>query len=280
MEIKKLVMSFSGVFILIGFTAISLAAQSPVGYVLEIEGNWVLIGSNALSQGEKLPAAGSIRRQSASRDDRITIADMRGNILDSRNCENGNCSRVIKLPRKAPSNSLVDAVVGSLMEWFQTSPRRKDLNQSRNDGLSEDVVKLTDGNIDLSSVLETQGEQYLRWRVVSQKEDSAADWTKPIKLDKTALVSGFQPGLYEIDLMRRNGSNFEPIAAAWILVATPADYEKTRASFQEVQKLTKKWGDRVKPETTRLFLQASLDNLARKAVKGNTDGTKKITSKL
>ncbi len=277
---KKMITRFSGVFIAISFAAISLAAQSTVGYVVEIEGNWVLSGSNTLSQGEKLPVGGSIRRQSSSRDDRITIADMRGSILDSRNCENGNCSRVINLPRKAPSNSLVDAVVGSLMEWFQTSPRRKDLNQSRNDGLSEDVVKLTDGNIDLSSVLKTQGEQYLRWRVISQKEDSVADWTKPIMLDKTALVSGFQPGLYEINLMRSNGSNFEPIAAAYILVATPADYEKTRASFQEVQKLTKKWGDKVMPKTTRLFLQASLHNLARKAVKGNTDGTKKITSKL
>lgn len=268
----KLITKFSGIFIVIGFAAMSFAAQTPVGYVLEIKGTWILNSSNTLSPGEKLPAGGSIRRQSSSSDDLITIADMRGYILEpvSRNCENRNCSSAIALPHKASSNSLLDAasaLADTLMGWVRTSPHRKGLRQSRSGDLIEDVVELTDDKIHLNSVLKSQGEQYLRWRVISQKTDDPGDWTKPIKLDKTAQATGFQPGLYEINLVRSNGSNFEPVAAAWILVTSPKDYEKTRATFQDVRELTNKWGDKVKPETKRLFLQAALDHLARKSVK-------------
>ena len=81
------------------FGVVSIAAQNPVGYVLEIEGNWVLNGSNSLSQGEKLPAAGSIRLQpNSSRDSRITIADMRGAIIKSLNCAVNGCARAFLLP--------------------------------------------------------------------------------------------------------------------------------------------------------------------------------------
>lgn len=262
---NKLIKGFSCVSIAMVLSAISLAAQANVGYVVDIEGTWVLNGSNTLSLGSKLLAGGSVRRQSSGRNDRLTIADMRGYVLDSanRNCGNGNCSGVITLPRKTQSNSWFSA----LMELVRTSPPRDDLNQSRSGELSDEVVKLIDGKIDLGSLLRTQGEQYLRWRAISQDKDSVVAWTKPIKLDKTGFVSGFQSGLYEINLGRSNGTNFEPVAAALILVATPADYERLRASFQEVQELTRKWGDKVKPETTRRFLQVSLNDLARQSAK-------------
>lgn len=256
---KKLITKFSGVSIAMVLTAISLAAQSSVGYVVEIEGSWILNGSKTLSQGEKLPAGGSIRHQSSSRNDRLTIANMRGNVLESasRNCANENCSAVIILPRRAPSNSWLSA----LMELIRTAPPRDDLNQSRSGELSDDVVELTDDKIDLSSVMRTPGDKYLRWRPISQNKSGIADWTQPIKMDKTAIVSGFQPGLYEINLVRSNGSNFEPVASAWILVAAPADYENARASLQKVRDLIKTWGDKIKPKTKRLFLQVSLESL-------------------
>ncbi len=266
---KKLITSLSGVFIALGLTAISLAAQSPVGYVVGIKGTWILNGSNTLSLWEKIPAGGSIRRQSSSGDDRLTIADMRGSLLESasRDCAKAGCSSAITLSRQAPASSMWNVAFDTVMEAIWGSPNRYSAHRSRSGEISDGVVKLTDGKIDLSSVLRTQGEQYLRWRVISQKEDSGAQWTTPLKLGKTAFVPGFQSGLYEINLVRSNGGNFEPVATAWILVATPADYEKTQASFQAAQELTKKWGGNVKPETVQQYLQASLDNLARNAVK-------------
>ena len=270
MELGKLVTKVAGVMIVLGFAAISIAAQSSVGYVADYKGTWVLDGSKTLTWGSELPAGGSIRRRSSASEDFITIVSMRAKLLPdaSRNCASGNCSGVITLPAKEPSNALlgvVGAVFGSIAETVRATPHRKRRVESRGGDLSEAVVNLVAGKIDLSNVLKMQGEQYLRWRRGYLKEDSAADWTKPIKLEKTALVSGFQPGLYEISLVRSNGSNFEPVASAWILVATPAHYETMRASFLKVQELTREWGDQVRPETTRLFLQATLDTLARKA---------------
>ena len=272
MELGKLVTKFASVIIVLGLASISIAAQSSIGYVVDYKGTWVLNGSKTLTWGSELPSRGSIRHRSSASEDFITIVSMRAKVLPgtSRSCAKDDCSRVISLPETASSNALlgvVGAVFGSIAETVRQAPHRKRPVESRGGDLSEAVVNLADDKIDLSSVLKMQGEQYLRWRRVSLKEDSAADWTKPVKLEKTALVSGFQPGLYEISLVRSNGSNFEPVASAWILVATPADYEMMRASFLKVQELTREWGDQVRPETTRLFLQATLDNLARKAAK-------------
>ena len=271
MKNKRLIARLAGALIVMTFGAVSLAAQSTVGYVADFKGTWILNGSKTLSWGDSLPAAGSIRRQSSAGSDFITNADRRGKVIPSasRNCE-GDCSRVITLPGKAPSNSMLDAVgavFGTIAATVSEAPHRKRLHQIRSGELSEAVVTLTNSKIDLSTVLKTQGEQYLRWRVVSAKEARETEWTKPVKLDKTTLLSGFQAGLYEISLVRSNGGNFEPVAAAWILVTTAADYQTMQASFHEVQELIKQWGDNVRPETGRLFLQATLDTLARKAAK-------------
>ncbi len=247
------------------FGAASIFAQTNVGYVLDIEGNWVLNGSNALSQGEKLPAAGSIRLNSASRFNRIVIADLRGEVIISRNCAVDNCSRAFSLPRNAPTNSILNAAFDTVMEMIWGSPNRYSAHRSRSGELSDGVLKLNGATIDLKSVLNNQGEQYLRWQAVSPNKDDSCVWSPPIKLDKTATVSAadFKPGLYTFELRRRMGESYETTSSAWILVADETSYEKTLASFQQAKDLTKKWGETVKPETVRLYLQAKLDDLAR-----------------
>ena len=190
-----------------------------MGYVVGIKGTWILNGSNTLALAETLPAGGSIRHRSSSPDDYITIADMRARPLESaiRNCANRDCLRVINLPREAPSNALrnaAGAVFGAIAETVRTSPHRKRLHQIRSGELSEAVVTLTDGKVNLSSVLKPEGEQYLRWHLALQEQGGVTEWTKPVKLEKSGLVFGLQPGLYELSLMRRNESSLEPLAEA------------------------------------------------------------------
>lgn len=253
----------------IGFGASSIFAQKYVGYVLDIEGNWVLNGSNTLSQGEKLPAAGLIRLNSPSRFNRIVIANLRGEIIISRNCSVDNCSRAFSLPRQAPPSSMLNTAFDTVMEMIWGSPDRYSAHRSRSGELSDGVLKLSGEKIDFSSILNDQGEQYLRWQVVSQNKDDCNMWSPPIKLDKTAIVStsDLKPGLYMFELMRRMGSNYETMSSAWVLVAGESDYENKSSSFQQAKKLTEKWGENVKPETVRLFLQAKLDDLAKQVVK-------------
>jgi len=44
MEIRKLTTRLACVLIAISFSAVGVAADTPVGYVVEIKGTWVLIG--------------------------------------------------------------------------------------------------------------------------------------------------------------------------------------------------------------------------------------------
>ncbi|MGD9561511.1 MAG: hypothetical protein AB7F88_04930 [Pyrinomonadaceae bacterium] len=240
------------------FAAAAIPAQTTVAYVLERRGTWTLGNSaSGLTPGQKLPAGGFIRRRSTSPDDYITIVDLQRKVIGSQSCSS-NCSGSIALPRASRTSGA--------RSWFQAvmavifaSPYKDDSNLIRSGGLPEGVVKYGDGNVDLSSMIEPEGTQYLRWRTI--KKPAAGEWSKPVKLGKDMIVSGLKPGLYEINLMRSNGSGYEPTASSWILVTTPADHEKTSAAFQEMRRTTDEWGTSVRPETKRLVLRAALENL-------------------
>lgn len=247
------------VFAAVLFAAAAVPAQTTVAYVLERRGTWTLGNAAAgLAPGQKLPAGGVVRRRSASPDDYITIANLQSKVIASQNCSS-NCSGSISLPR-TPSTSGPRSWFQAVMATIFASPYRDDSNLIRSGGLPEGVAEYANGKVDLSSIIEPAGVQYLRWRTV--KTAAAGEWGQPVKLGKDAIVSGLKPGLYEINLMRSNGSGFEPTASSWILVTTTADHEKSKAAFQEMQKAADEWESSVRPETKRLFLRAALESLA------------------
>lgn len=259
--------------LLLGISA-STIAQTPVAYVLEVDGKWSLSSnsSNLLRAGQKLAAGGVIRIDSPSRSNRIVIANLRGEIIITRNCEVEVCSRPIKLSGVAAQRSLASVVFDAAMDLIWGAPDRYSAHRSRSDELSDGVVKLSEDRIDFGSVLRKPGRYYLRWRTVPAKSESAGKWSDPtaVILDPQGLAlvtaSSFKPGLFEVNLLRSMGNGYEPTAAAWVLVCAAPAYEKCNASYQEAVELTKKWGDQVKPEAARLFLQAHLDSLARQTV--------------
>lgn len=242
-------------------------AQTTVGYVLEVSGSWVLNGSNTLSQGERLPAAGSIRLTTRSRSSRIVIANLRGEILTSRNCAVDNCSSAIILPRGPKPSSTWNAVFATAMELIWGAPDKYSAHRSRSGDISDGVLKIVDGKVDFAPVLISQGEQYFRWHRVSNSTDEKPLGSLPVRLPNPPVVSSpdLQPGLYSFDLLRRVGDNFETVSSARILITSEDKFEKTRNSFQEAVELTEKWGTSVKPETARLYLQTRLVELARES---------------
>jgi hypothetical protein len=255
--------------------SIPAIAQTPVAYVLEVDGKWFLSsnGSNLLRPGQKLAAGGVIRIDSPSRSNRIIIANLRGEIIITRNCEVEACNRPIKLSGLPAPRSLAGVVFDAAMDLIWGAPDRYSVHRSRGDELSDGVVKLSGDKIDFRPVLKKPGRYYLRWRTVPAGSEAASKWSDStdVILDSQSValvtVSSFKPGLYEVNLLRSMGNGYEPTAAAWVLVCAAPAYEKCNASFQEAFELTKKWGDRVKPEAARLFLQAHLDSLARQASK-------------
>ena len=76
-----------------------VSARTPVGYVLEVKGEWYLNGdySRALRRWQKLPPEGTVSIKSPTPADRIVIARLNGEIIDKRSCDADLCSRPIKL---------------------------------------------------------------------------------------------------------------------------------------------------------------------------------------
>ena len=252
------------------FEAVSISAQTTVGYVLEIEGTWILNGSRSLTQGEKVPAAGSIRLEpNASRGSHITISDMGYGIIKKLNCSVDSCSRAFVLPRPAPAGGLGNYLYKAAMDLIWGSPTRFKAHRSRNGELADGVLLLKDGRVDFSSLINQSGDNYLRWRAVSADEPD--NWSAAVKLERTP--GGFAPfadsqlkaGLYEVDLLRKSGPVYESLATAWVLVREAGSYDRSLASFREAAELSKGWGNKVRPETTRSFLRAYLASLEQTA---------------
>jgi len=253
----------------------SIAAQTPVGYVLELQGNWYLNRnvSSVLRRWQKLPPASSISIEKPTPDDYIVVVSLSGEIIDSRHCHVDNCLRPINLPRAPAQRSWLQVMFQGTMDLLLGSPDRYSRHGIRNlPALSDGVVKLEKGEIDFSPVLKNTGRYYLRWRA-RPRGGKAGNWSNPVSLNLkrggTALVAvpDFKPGLYEVNLLRYEMGSYEPFASAWVLVSMPPEHENFAASFRQAVELTEQWESKVDSTTSRQFLHAHLDYLAGQARK-------------
>lgn len=190
---------------------------------------------------------------------------MDGAIIKNLNCAVDSCSRAFVLPRSAQPGGVGNYLYMAAMNLIWGSPTRFKAHRSRSGEFADGVLLLKDGRVDFSPLINQPGDNYLRWRVVSA--DEPGNWSATVKLGKTpsgfapVAVSEIKTGLYEVDLLRNNGSVYESLATAWILVREAGAYDKTLTSFREAAEMTKSWGSKVRPETTRAFLRAFLASL-------------------
>lgn len=263
-------------YALVSCVSPAAAQQTPIGYVMEIQGTWRLNEdtSRALERWQKLPPDSSIRVESPSPEDYIVIAGLSGGIIERRRCADGGCSQPLRLSTSTRRRSLTRVIFDATVELLLGSPDRYSIHRNRGyeRALSDGIVKLDSGAIDFSPVVKSTGRYNLRWRALP-RAGQAGTWSSPlvIRLERgrPALVAvpGFQPGLYEVNLLRSMGGHYEPFASAWVLVSSVAEYESAVTSFRQAVRLTEEWGDQVELETSRRFLRAHLDHLAGQASK-------------
>ncbi|HEX8456543.1 MAG TPA: hypothetical protein VF656_04405 [Pyrinomonadaceae bacterium] len=254
-------------------------AQSPIGYVLEIEGDWHLNNdlNSTLSPGQKLPPSGTVGIRSPSRSDRIVIADMRGKIIAAQHCALQDCSKNFILPRSAPRRSMMNVIFSTAMELIRGAPDRYSSHRSRGGQLSDGVTKLEGRTLDLSQTLTETGQYYISWRVLPQGNEAVSEWSAPAMVEVsegspvTLSDETLKAGLYEFILLRRLDVRFVPDGgSAFILISPPSKFASSRESFRQATEMTQAWGDKVRPETKRRFLRAHLDGLAQQAAKRGT----------
>lgn len=252
-------------------TVTAQTPRTPVGYVLEIEGEWYLNGhtSKPLRRWQKLPASGTVSIKAPTSGARIVVASLGGQIIDNRDCDSSGCSQPIKLPKAHTQRSRLRVALDATVDLLWGLPDRYKLARARTlgSGLSEGVLKLNNGEIDFGPVLKQTGRNYLRWRA-RPLTGSPGGWSEPVALRREqerlapVAVSSFKPGLYEVDLQRPKYGSYETFASAWVFVAAASEYESATESFEEVVATIREWEDKVETNTSRQFLRAHLDYLA------------------
>jgi len=254
----------------------SSVAQTPIGYVLEIEGSWHVNNdfNNTLTLGGKLPASGVISVRSPSRSDRIVIANMRGKIIAARHCAIQDCTRNFTLPQRAPLRSAANVLFRTAMDLIWGAPARYSFHRSRNSPLPDGLAKLEGQALDLSQLLTEQRQYHIRWREVPPAGAAEGVWSQTMMVEVREgspayiHVKDVKPGLYEFSLLRPlEGRLVSDGSSSFVLVLPPTKFAKALASFRQATKTTEGWGDKIKPETAQLFLRAYLDGLAQEETK-------------
>ncbi len=241
--------------IILACGSVASIAQISAGYVVEVRGDWALNGGGSVRAAQKLPAGASIRRRSRASDDIIKIASLTGTLIADQNCAK-SCSGIVSLGGRQAGAAedigivrrILDAITGkSLLPSWRN-------RQARNSSLREGVLRLDGGEVDISSVLKREGGQFLKWRRIAPDESAVND---PVRLT-TPILSGFSQGVYELTLVRSNGSDFEPVASSWVLISNKETFDADVAAFAEMKRVIDAWGDAVSTETKRSYLQATL----------------------
>jgi hypothetical protein len=266
-------------FICVFLSGASRAQAQQVGYVVDFEGRWLVNGGQPIARtGQSLQGGGTISRQSASADDRISIADLNGKIVIHKNCATrGECDSPIQLASPPRQRGLVATAFGAVMSLVWGEPDRYSVHRSRDGELHDGVLQMKGDEIDLAAVFKTSesGKYYLRFvRVASGDKPPGSKSLGPIifnfdpKHPSPVSVPGLQSGVYEVVLLEHQNEAYSPTdVTAWLLVRNAKEYQKSLASYEQAVALTRTWAADVTPEATRGFLRAQLDQLAKTSAK-------------
>jgi len=167
-------------------------------------------------------------------------------------------------------------MLGAAMGYFRREPGRYSVHLVRaSDGnLSEAVLLSTPGGVDFSPVLSGMKKKtyhahlYLRAGGVRQevkltREPFTLKWDPEMPGAVLASAPNLKPGLYELVLQERKGSEFKPtLVTAWVVVASPERYQQFSALFQQAVNSTTAWSKEIGEDTVRSYLRAYLESFS------------------
>ncbi|HEV8713784.1 MAG TPA: hypothetical protein VGX03_13270 [Candidatus Binatia bacterium] len=161
----------------------------------------------------------------------------------------------------------------AVMLLFSKQPTRYDrpaLTRGKGQDLREAVVRLYDGQVDLSPVFQNLKKDVylLRLRPIGRDDESKTEDTLDTVIfhwdpanAKPLLLNRIKPGLHQVSVL--DAYTEEPLPGeAWVLLSEPGQYEKNFSAFQQAVVLTKQWGEGTERDAVRSFLRAYLDALA------------------
>ena len=266
-----------------------LSAQAKgwqvVGFVLEKQGTWQLTGGTRnLAEGERLAARSRLTNPSPADGDRISVVNLNGDLIVRIRCKSGTCNAcpgqsdacydpIPPLPEPKAAPSILGTMLHSVMELVNGKPDRYSVHRVRGHALSDAVVRLDRGRVDLGPVYAGQESGRYKIQFVSigdrrwKSDPVSFDWD-PARGSGTA-VPRLERGLYALVQFDADDASSSPLMEAWVLVTNPDEYPKATSAFKAASDQTAKWGTSVTPDTKQRFLRAHLDYLAGQPVEGS-----------
>lgn len=241
-------------------------AEDMSGLVLGMTGNWKISRdgtSQPIKAGDALPDGWVL--QAASSDSTITIVLVNGTRL---HCPgNPLCGGPIAV-NKTPSTA--DSWWTTAVDMFRKSPVRGNVTPmsrelKRTINIQDAVVKLQDGQIDLSPVVTglADGSYFLKLEPVAAKAGRSAanpttfvyhGGTKPL-----VPLADAQPGLYRMMLVDPDQESVEEV---WLLAAEPDRYGGIKSEFDKAVGVAAQCKNEVSDDMLRSFVRACMEALS------------------
>ena len=252
------------------------ARAQDVGYVVDIEGGWFIDGRQ-LAKGQGVAGGRVISNPSPTEFDYIVVAykDKSVGALRCRDTGGRNssaCRQGLQTPQRLARASWASLLAAALPR-FGRAPARYSVHMIRaEDGnLREAVLSGERGAVDLAPAFAEmrKGTYYARLRPKSGDGFGGPVEHEPyaLKWDPSAAaplrVGRIEPGLYELSLLERRGSEFRPtLVTAWVFVASPAEHARAAAEFAEASGTASAWAEQAGRGTVRSILRAALEQLS------------------
>jgi hypothetical protein len=276
---KRLVCSAFIFWTVMALSGAPVFAQQNVGFVLDLHGKWTDgDGQGFLKLGQLLPGEAVLSNPSPAENDRIIVANLRGDIIKTVRCKEGVCRECTEsgacydpihpLPKAGDSTGTISTLFNAVLDLFAEKPERYSLHRVRGtdpERTKSEVVRLDANAVDLGPLLEGKEKGRYEVQFVSisknvrsggkpQSFESGINWNPG---EKAALVlHGIVPGLYEV-LLNRGSST----TTGWILLCAGADYQPAADSFEEFVRRTDSWGSNITPATRQAYQRAFLEYL-------------------
>jgi hypothetical protein len=253
------------------------AAAQDVGYVVDIEGDWFADGRR-LARGQGVGGGRLISNPQPGEYDYVVVA-YKDRSVGSLRCRDAGGSRLdacrkgFRTKQLAARSASWASLLISALPSFGRSPGRYSVHMVRaGDGnLREAVLRSEGGALDLAPAFAEmrKGTYYARLRPRSGdgfgeplvREPYALRWDPAARTPLT--VSPVAPGLYELGLLERRGSEFRPtLVNAWVLVAAPAEHARASAEFADAVNTTSAWAEEIGRGAVRSVLRAALEQLS------------------
>jgi hypothetical protein len=229
------------------------AQRHDIGFVLSLEGPWLADGQplrkgQAVASGSRITLAADA---DFARNKRFFVSFVLAN--DSTRFRACDTRRSCDLPFVLPESlnaptSLVSRISEAFALIFKDPERYAGVISRDGSGatqLPDGVIRLAAGQLAIGPLFQniTPGLYAIQFRHVESV--SQQTWMMDFDWDGRRLSapppSGLQPGLYLVALYRTT-ANADPLGVeAWVLVDTPARYDRSSTAFREAASLAQSW---------------------------------------